>query len=353
MTSPSRRKRLITVRNTPPETTPRRRAGTIAAIVLAGLVAAAWLDSVSAADRSKDPSAVYSVGKSGSSLKWVPQRQAADKAVKAVQYQVPADSPFATPKTPVKTPSNTPFGDPFGDKKKKSTAPAPAEKINDDASLKPSTETKVPEEPKLSDEPKVLDDPKYAPEPIAPGEPAPLKETPAAESKKTESVLSEMDREKSLEPRKADLRDECPSPKDAKHIKELTTNILPPEGELPHDCPLGNEVFQKRQFSPITYTWTASGLCHKPLYFEDVQLERYGHMAGPWLQPIASGAHFFATIPLLPYKMGLEPPNECIYSLGYYRPGNCAPYMFDPIPLSARGALFEGGAWVGGFFLFP
>ena len=103
----------------------------------------------------------------------------------------------------------------------------------------------------------------------------------------------------------------------------------------------------------MTYTWTASGLCHKPLYFEDVQLERYGHMAGPWLQPFASGAHFFLTIPMLPYKMGLEPPNECIYALGYYRPGDCAPYMIDPLPLSVRAALFEAAGWVAGVAMYP
>ena len=76
-------------------------------------------------------------------------------------------------------------------------------------------------------------------------------------------------------------------------------------------------------------------------------------MAGPWVQPFASGAHFFLTIPILPYKMGLELPNECMYTLGYYRPGNCAPYLFDPIPLSVRGVLFEAGAWVGGVAAFP
>ena len=61
----------------------------------------------------------------------------------------------------------------------------------------------------------------------------------------------------------------------------------------------------------------------------------------------ASAANFFCTFPILPYKMGLEPPNECEYALGYYRPGDCAPYMLDPFPLSVRGALLEAAAWVG------
>jgi len=51
--------------------------------------------------------------------------------------------------------------------------------------------------------------------------------------------------------------------------------------------------------------------------------------------------------------MGVELPNECIYTLGYYRPGDCAPYVLDPIPFSVRGGLFEAGALVGGICLFP
>jgi hypothetical protein len=61
-------------------------------------------------------------------------------------------------------------------------------------------------------------------------------------------------------------------------------------------------------------------LCHKPLYFEEVQLERYGHTAGPVRQPFISGAHFFVNLAALPYKMAINPPHECQYALGYYRP---------------------------------
>jgi hypothetical protein len=99
--------------------------------------------------------------------------------------------------------------------------------------------------------------------------------------------------------------------------------------------------------------WKASGLCHKPLYFEQVQLERYGHSWGPYVQPIMSGAHFFATFPVLPYKMGIQTPNECVYTLGHYRPGNCAPYMIEAVPFTWRAALFEAGAWVGGAAAIP
>ena len=122
---------------------------------------------------------------------------------------------------------------------------------------------------------------------------------------------------------------------------------------LPTECTLGNEPFQDRDFIASTMTWKASGVCHKPLYFEDVQLERYGHTRGPIVQPFVSGAHFFANVALLPYKMGINPPHECQYPLGYIRPGSCAPWMMQPFPLSARGAATAVGVYTGGNFLIP
>ncbi len=124
--------------------------------------------------------------------------------------------------------------------------------------------------------------------------------------------------------------------------------------DYPCECGLGNEVYKGRSFAPTTFTWKATGVCHHPLYFEDAQLERYGHSWNPVVQPFMSAAHFFVSIPLLPYQMGLNPPNECIYTLGYYRPGSCAPYVIEPIPWSLRGALYEAGAAVGfAYWFFP
>ncbi len=123
--------------------------------------------------------------------------------------------------------------------------------------------------------------------------------------------------------------------------------------EVPTECSLGDEQFAARNWQPSTMTWKASSLCHKPLYFEEVQLERYGHTTGPLFQPVISGAHFFLNIAALPYKMGINPPLECRYALGYYRPGSCAPWLLPPVPLSLRGGLLQAGAVVGIVALFP
>ena len=145
-----------------------------------------------------------------------------------------------------------------------------------------------------------------------------------------------------------------------KLVKMLIEELQPADQQyifdiwgLPQLCPLRIIAAKPRQFAPITYHWTASALCHKPLYFEQEQLERYGHSVGPFLEPAVSAAHFFLSVPIVPYKMGIHPPNECHYALGYYRPGNCAPYMIPPIPISLRGALYQAGAVTGMIYAIP
>jgi hypothetical protein len=311
MTSPLRRKRPTTVRSI----SPAIRKWT--AWVVAGVLAAALVEAqpLRASDNSADDSAVqqasYSTGKIGSRLKWVTRRPAsgrADASVRETQYASPDDScdPSSVRAAQELEPSSRAWSKTLDGRK---PTPAPAENLGSD--LSPNGNGK----------------------------------------KKMQGPSSALQQE--LTPRKHALPEGCISPKSLKRISDVTTSIAPSEGELPRDCPLGDDKFEARAFAPITYTWTASQLCHKPLYFEDVQLERYGHMAGPWVQPFASAANFFATLPILPYKMGLELPSECIYTLGYYRPGDCAPYLFDPLPLSVRGAFYEAGAWVAGCAMFP
>ena len=121
------------------------------------------------------------------------------------------------------------------------------------------------------------------------------------------------------------LTGRCPTPRDLKPLDQISTNIAAEPGPFPAECGLGDETFVPRNWECTTFAWKASALCHKPLYFEDYDLERYGHTASPLLQPLVSAAQFWLVVPILPYRMGLEPPGECIYPLGYYRPGSLRP----------------------------
>ncbi|NDC63822.1 MAG: hypothetical protein EBZ59_07555 [Planctomycetia bacterium] len=126
-----------------------------------------------------------------------------------------------------------------------------------------------------------------------------------------------------------------------------------PGNDYPCECRLEGETFRPRRFASTTFTWKAAGYCHKPLYFEDWNLERYGHSHGWLADPFVSAAHFFVTLPVLPYKMGVELPWECIYPLGYYRPGNCAPWTCPAVPISVRGMAVEAATITGIVFVLP
>lgn len=79
------------------------------------------------------------------------------------------------------------------------------------------------------------------------------------------------------------------------------------------------------EWMPTPYTWISPAFYHYPLYFEQPNLERYGIGRARAVQPLLSSAHFFWSIPLLPYKTLAHHPRERVYTLGQGRPGNCLP----------------------------
>ncbi len=100
--------------------------------------------------------------------------------------------------------------------------------------------------------------------------------------------------------------------------------------------------------------WAAPKFYHKPLYFEEPNLERYGqHVGGPLFQSTVSAAHFFGRIPLLPYMIGKDSPCSCDYTLGRYRPGNCNPTSIGLPELSYRGLFYQGLFTTGAAFVVP
>ncbi len=79
------------------------------------------------------------------------------------------------------------------------------------------------------------------------------------------------------------------------------------------------------EWMPAAYTWISPAFYHKPLYFEQPNLERYGVGHARVAQPLLSSIHFFGSIPLVPYKTLTHHPREKVYTLGQGRPGNCVP----------------------------
>ena len=101
------------------------------------------------------------------------------------------------------------------------------------------------------------------------------------------------------------------------------------------------------------YQWKPACTRHQPLYFEEINAERYGYSCCCCLQPVISTAHFFGTIPALPYLKAADCPWECQYTLGHYRPGSCNPHRFHCWPCSPRGLAAEAGVATALVFLLP
>ncbi|WP_037229359.1 hypothetical protein [Rhodopirellula baltica] len=99
--------------------------------------------------------------------------------------------------------------------------------------------------------------------------------------------------------------------------------------------------------------WAAPNTYSHPLYFEDRMLERHGHERWGCMQPIAAGARFFTTIPMLPYLATIQEPCDIVYSKGYYRAGSSAPCVMQRPPLERRAVVVEAAAIAGGIIALP
>lgn len=100
---------------------------------------------------------------------------------------------------------------------------------------------------------------------------------------------------------------------------------------------------------PVSQRYTV-GFRHRPLYFEEKNLERCGKSFGVF-QNAVSGIRFLANTMCLPYRMGEQRPDCTILS-----PGDCPTchsYAVDcnPFPLSHHGLLSEAAAAAGFTFL--
>lgn len=297
----------------------------------------------------------FSSGSAASSkLKWLPYRPVkvtVDPQVTPAAASVPAGAgqevkaAVGESNGPALLPSSDPFKSPFGQQVVQRDSAS--EKAPDQLQPFGSRSAEPPVSDKILQRPAPLPMPGEA-MPKLPGSDA-LAPKSSIESGEIPSVPSWQAELASKPP-----EDRCPTYEELnlKPIKEITSDIAPKGDKFPLECPLRDEKFEPRSWAMTTFTWKASGLCHKPLYFEEPQAERYGHSMG-LMQPFASAAHFFLVVPALPYFMGVYPPNECIYTLGYYRPGSCAPYIIDPFPISVRGALLEATAWTGAVFIIP
>ena len=100
--------------------------------------------------------------------------------------------------------------------------------------------------------------------------------------------------------------------------------------------------------------WTAPDLYHRPLYFEQPNLERYGHVRrNTAVTSALSAGKFFGSVPLIPFKLGKEPPCQRTYTLGHGRPGSYHRKQRPDPGFAARGGIMQAATIVGLVFLIP
>jgi len=150
---------------------------------------------------------------------------------------------------------------------------------------------------------------------------------------------------------------------DHRPMTAISLNINLPQGDLPQnratpEVMQGLEAqasFPYADWLNLCYCWEAPAICYRPLLFEEENLERYGYTVPcpTVLQPVVSCGKFFLAVPMIPYNVGAHECHECIYDLGYERPGSCVPYRWHYPPLSVKGGLLEAAAVTGVMLAVP
>jgi len=136
-----------------------------------------------------------------------------------------------------------------------------------------------------------------------------------------------------------------------KPIKTVKADIRPNEGKLPKNHaafafsqPAKAPIEDKLGWKP--FHWEAPATSHRPLYFENINLERHGYSFGI-AQPLVSAGHFAGSTVILPYRMIAEPACEPVYTLGHVRPGTPTPFQIHWPPPSALSGVGEAALIVG------
>lgn len=133
-----------------------------------------------------------------------------------------------------------------------------------------------------------------------------------------------------------------------RRVVDVPMSIRPPQGEMPtdlaaavfaHDAQADEEQANRTRQETIV-SWTPWTLCYRPLYFEEIELERYGCSAGCF-QPSISAAHFFLGVGLMPYKVATRLPRSCVCSNGFSSCDDVPPPGYEDCQIHWDAAAIE------------
>jgi hypothetical protein len=104
---------------------------------------------------------------------------------------------------------------------------------------------------------------------------------------------------------------------------------------------------------PLAEMTKAPFVCYRRLYFEEINMERYGWDFGPVLSPLVSQGTFYLNLVFLPYHIAMDPCRRFECNSGYCLPGDHVPLLLYPPHWSWTGAAAEAAAIGLCFVIFP
>ena len=136
----------------------------------------------------------------------------------------------------------------------------------------------------------------------------------------------------------------CPTLEELGYFPRALTDIrlssFSDAERLPDDCSVNlfsaPHGWEQQSANHVEFNWAASELYAQPAYFDDPILERYGQSHRPLLQPWLSGAHFFGTFALMPYKIGLDRTHDPNLHVGVLSTGQSDAVHWQAVTVGSR-----------------
>ena len=144
-------------------------------------------------------------------------------------------------------------------------------------------------------------------------------------------------------------------------LSTISTNIAFPEGALPAniaaECAsvtgVVNDIRREYGWAQFDFHWSATCLCHRPLYFEEINAERYGYTVSNFFQPVISAGNSSSRSQPSPTRW---PSTDRMTASTPW--ANTAPAIVPPaagitFPLKVGAAIVEVGTIAGLNLLIP
>lgn len=127
---------------------------------------------------------------------------------------------------------------------------------------------------------------------------------------------------------------------------------IPERIVFPNDPVISTEAYQGRRFYPTRLEVAPYYVCHGRLYFQQINLERYGWGLGAF-GPLLSGMKFLYDFVSWPYHLATEPCRRFEYNTGWCLPGDPVPLLLYPLHVSPTGFVAEVGTILTLVAVFP